>query len=168
MRQAIAGVNVATREEVEVMTVWPSNAAYGLGRTLGRLYSLKAGISVFTVGHLIALASIPIALGLYFLKILPFVGQRYTLTNRRIIVKTGIAGVEAKSVDLDRFDAIDIVVQPGQEWYHAGDLVFRKGNVETFRLEGVSRPRAFRSTCLKSHMSHVGVKKSLERQAVQA
>lgn len=168
MRQAIAGVNVSSREEVEVMTVWPSIAMYGLGKTLGRLYNIKTGIYVFTIGHFIALASIPIALALYFLRIAPFIGQRYTLTNRRIIVKQGMKGREAKSVELDRFDAIDIVVQPGQEWYDAGDLVFRKGNVETFRLEGVSRPRAFRSTCIKSHMGFVGVKKSLERQAVPA
>jgi hypothetical protein len=34
------------------------------------------------------------------------------------------------------------------------------GNVETFRLTGVSRPEAFRSTVLKAHQIYVGVKKT--------
>ena len=72
--------------------------------------------------------------------------------------------MEDKAVDLDRFDRIDIDVVPGQAWYHAGDLVFRLGNVETFRLEGVSRPAAFRETCLKSHLAHATVKQSRQRQ----
>jgi hypothetical protein len=36
--------------------------------------------------------------------------------------------------------------------------------VETFRLEGVSRPEAFRSTCMKAHMGYVGVKKAMARK----
>jgi hypothetical protein len=40
--------------------------------------------------------------------------------------------------------------------------------VETFRLEAVSRPDSFRHTCLKSHVSFVGVKQALARQPVHA
>jgi hypothetical protein len=69
-------------------------------------------------------------------------------------------GAEIKSVSLDRFDAIDIVVEPGQAWYKAGDLVFRQGAVETFRIWGVPRPETFRQTILKANMSFVGVQKA--------
>jgi hypothetical protein len=113
----------------------------------------------FRVGNLIALLSIPIALVLYFMRIAPGIGVRYRLTNRRIIVERGLTSVQDKAVDLDRFDSVNVDVQPGQAWYHAGDLVFKLGNVETFRLEGVSRPEAFRETCLKSHLAHSMVKK---------
>jgi hypothetical protein len=68
-------------------------------------------------------------------------------------------GSELKSVALDRFDSIETVVQPGQAWYKAGDLVFRLGQVETFRIAGVPRPETFRQTCLKANMSFVGVQK---------
>ena len=51
------------------------------------------------------------------------------------------------------FDAIDVQVMKGEGWYHAGDLVFRRGTVETFRLCGVSRPEAFRQTCMKAHLA---------------
>jgi hypothetical protein len=87
------------------------------------------------------------------------------VTNRRIIVERGLQAKEEKSVDLDRFDAIDIDVDLGQEWYDAADLVFRQGDIETFRLEGVSRPAAFRQVCLKSHQAYVGVREALGREA---
>ena len=147
------------------MTVWPSLAALGVGRALGQGFAIKwPDVYIFRLGNLLALLSIPLVLPLYFLKVLPFVGTRYMLTNRRVVVLRGIVGKEEKFVDLDRFDTIEIVVEPGQAWYHAGDLVFKQGNVETFRLEGVSRPEAFRSTCLKSQMAHAGVKRARAKQ----
>ena len=87
---------------------------------LGRLYSIKAGFYIFTVGNLLCLLTIPLALVLYFKRIGPFVGLRYRLTNRRIVVERGLSAKEEKSLALDHFDEIDIVVRPGQEWYHAG------------------------------------------------
>ena len=65
-----------------------------------------------------------------------------------------------KSVALDRFNAIDIVVQPGQAWFKAGDLVFRQDQVETFRIWAVPRPETFRQTCLKARHSYVGVQQA--------
>ena len=160
-REPIAGVFPAQTNERTVMTVWPSIACYGLGRSMGQAFAIRwPDVYIFRLGNLIALASIPVALVLYFLRVLPFVGTRYTLTNRRVIVLKGLIPQEDKFVDLDRFDTIDIAVLPGQAWYDAGDLVFKQGNVETFRLAGVSRPEAFRQTCFKAHMANVGVKKS--------
>jgi hypothetical protein len=162
--EPIAGVIPAEVKEATIMTVWPSVAMYGLGRLLGQWYAIRwPDIYIFRLGNLIALASIPVALVLYFLRIAPGFGVRYRLTNRRIVVERGITGKEDKAVDLDRFDRIEIEVQPGQAWYDAGDLVFMLGNVETFRLAGVSRPEAFRATCLKAHIAHTGVKKARKK-----
>jgi hypothetical protein len=163
--QPIAGVVPAEIKETTVMTVWPSVAKYGLGRVLGQAFAIRwPDIYIFRLGNLIALLSIPIALPLFFLRIAPGIGTRYRLTNRRIIVERGLTSVEDKAVDLDRFDSIAVEVQPGQAWYHAGDLVFRLGNVETFRLEGVSRPVVFRETCLKSHLAFATVKRARQRR----
>ncbi len=168
MKQAIAGVVARDMVEVDVMTVWPSISAYPSGRFLGRLYANRFGIYVFRIGNLIALASIPHALALYFYRILPWVGARYTLTNRRVIVQRGIQAVEDKSTELDRFNRIEVEVQPGQSWFKAGNLLFYQGQTETFRLEGVSRPEVFREVCMKSNASYLGVKAALERQAASA
>lgn len=165
MHSAIAGVAPFEEKEVTVMTVWPSIARYPSGRWLGTLYSISIGIWPFTLGHLIAILSIPHALFLYFWRVLPGVGARFRLTNRRVIEERGLMHEPVKSVELDRFDSIEIEVLPGQAWYSAGNLIFKLGNAETFRLEGVSRPEAFRAQCIKSHMAYVGVKKSISSAA---
>jgi hypothetical protein len=176
MNQPIAGQMPSAIQEVTVMTVWPSLSATGFGRFWGRLFAIEFGFRLFgvpiTVGRLLALVSIPFMLALYFLMRLPrfpgvLIGIRnpwcshYRLTNRRVVVENPF-GAEVKSVSLDRFDAIDVVVQPGQAWFKAGDLVFRLGPVETFRLAAVPRPETFRQTCLKANLSFVGIKKLRE------
>lgn len=231
MKQAVAGVRPAEVEEAHVMTIYPSVAATSLGRTLGKLFAIRApDLYVFRLGNLFALLSIPIALALYFGRLAPSLyrltpsGGCYRLTNRRVLAlrneihhdagrqKIGVAlgllaavvgiivcrfivaiffpglsiwvqlpiylavGVlgavkwyaigcwrfeffrEAKSVRLDAFDTIEVEVRPGQDWHHAGDLVFRSGATETFRLEGVSRPEAFRQACIKAQRAYNGVR----------
>lgn len=174
MNQPIAGIAPAQLQEVTAMTVWPSLSATAFGRFWGRLFALELGFRLFgvpvTLGRLIALASIPFMVALYFLMRLPrFPGVligiknpwcwQYRLTNRRVIMENPFGG-EAKSVALDRFDAIDVVIEPGQRWFKAGDLVFRHGQTETFRIWGVPRPETFRQTCLKACLSFVGVQQA--------
>ena len=162
MKQAIAGVTPASVEEADIMTVWPSICAFPSGRFLGRLYTIAwPGVYIFRLGNLLALLSIPHALALYFYRVAPYVGIRYTLTNRRIVVRRGLMGVDDRWVDLDRFDTIEVAVRTGQQWFKAGDLVFRKDGVETFLLEGVSRPESFRHVCINAHKSYMGVKQAL-------
>lgn len=164
VQQAITGVAPAQTQETTVMTVWPSVARFGLGRMLGTLYDIRMpDIYFFRLGRLLALLFIPVSLVLFFLRIAPGIGTRYTLTNRRVIVQKGWKMIEDKTIDLDRFDNIAIDVLPGQSWYDAGDLVFKLGDVETFRLDAVSRPEAFRSTVLKAHQIYVGVKRTQRR-----
>jgi hypothetical protein len=162
------------------MIVWPSLAASGYGRLWGRIYQNQLGFSIWgipvTLGRIMALVSIPFILPYYFHTLVPripfvFFGKpneacrRYRITDRRIVDEGGLGGVEFRSVALDRFDTIEIEVEPGQEWYHAGDLVFRQGNTETFRIQGISRPEAFRQACLKAQMAYTGVAKVLSGTA---
>lgn len=176
MNQPIAGVAPSQLNEVTVMTIWPSLSATGFGRFWGRLYAIDFGPRIFgvplTIGGLFALVSIPLMVALYFLMRLPrFPGiiigitnpwcWQYRLTNRRLVMENPFGG-ELKSISLDRFDTIEVAVEPGQAWYKAGDLVFRLGQVETFRIWGVPRPETFRQTCMKAHLSFVGVKKARE------
>lgn len=177
MKQPVAGVAPSTLEEVTVMTIWPSVAATGWGRLWGRLFSIDVGGSILgipvTVGRLLALVSIPFILPVYFHMLvprLPFVVfgvvnsscRRYRLTNRRVLVEHAMGGGEQRSVALDRFDNVEVDILPGQAWYHTGDLVFKLGAVETFRISGVPRPETFRHTCIKAQMSHAGVAKARE------
>ena len=160
MRQAIAGVTPPETAEATIMTVWPTIAATGLGRFLGRLYAIRLGIGWLTLGKIIALLSIPVAMPLFFAMLLPPMARRYRLTNRRVAIEKGLRGAAERWVELSRFDAIDVIVRPGQAWYPAGDLVFRNGQVETFRLVGVSRPETFKRTCLKARQGYVSVQQA--------
>jgi hypothetical protein len=164
---AISGVVPPRVAEATVMTVYPSVASTTLGQTLGRLYRIKSGVGPVSIGRLSLLATIPLGLMLYLSLRLPWAIRRYRLTNRRVCIERGVNPQVEQYVDLDRFDAIDVVVAPGQEWYAAGDLIFRRGQIETLRLPGVSRPESFRQTCLKVRQSYVSVQ-ALQPEVVGA
>jgi hypothetical protein len=161
MKQAIAGIAPSQTSEVTVTIEWPTIAATGMGRMLGRLYEIKAGVWIFTLGRMFMGLTIPIGLFLFFWMLAPWNLQRYRLTNRRVILEKGPKFRPEMFVDLDRFDRIEIDVRPGQGWYPAGNLIFKLGNIETFRLEGVGHPETFRTICMKSHQAYVGVRKSV-------
>ena len=166
MEEAIAGAASPESDEVTSMIVWPSIAATPAGRLVGRLAAVKLGIGrFFTLGKLLAVATIPISLAAFAWKLMPFVARRYRLTSQRIIIQSGLSAVDQTSIRLDEFDAIDVLHLPGQEWLRAGEMVFRKDGREVFRLSGVTRPESFRQTCLKARTALVSVRKVLEEQA---
>ena len=160
-RSSIAGVVPPATSEATIMAVWPSVAGSSSGQFFGNLFLLDLGLWPVTVGNLIALASIPVMLLLYFSMRLPWAITRYRLTNRRVTIDRGIAWKVEQYVDFDRFDTIEVQVRPGQDWFHAGDLVFRLGATETFRLSGIRRPEVFRQACLKVQQSYLSVASSV-------
>ena len=157
MSGPVSGVVPPSVAEATIMTVWPSVAVTGLGRSLGMLYLIKEGFGPVSIGRLALLATIPIGLMLYLSLRLPWAIRRYRLTNRRVIVEQGINPQVKQFVPLSGFDTVDVEVSPGQEWYAAGDLVFRRGPIETLRLSGVSRPESFRRVCLEARQAYVSV-----------
>lgn len=167
--QPIAGVVPLNEAEVPLTTAYPSVCYFGIGRWLGQLYAIRwPNLFIFRLGHLLAGACIPVSLNLYLARVGPFSAVRYLLTSRRVVVLRGMQQQEQKSVSHDRYDEIRVRVRPGQEWYHAGDLIFYRDNVETFRLEAVSRPEIFRRTCLEARTAYVATKKALEEQGSAA
>lgn len=168
MKQAIAGVSPARADEAAVTTQWPSISALPAGQFLGRLYSIRwPDFYFFRLGNLFALVSIVtlVPTALYFYKLLPRLGTRYRLTNRRVLTCRGLSAREESAVNLNDFDSIEIEVLPGQQWFHAGELVFRHEGTEVYRLPGAARPEAFRQTILKTRTAYIGVRQVMERQA---
>jgi hypothetical protein len=74
------------------------------------------------------------------------------------VVERGLSYRESKSIDLDKFESIDLDVKPGYRWFDAADLVFRQGKTEVFRLEAIARAHAFREVCWKSHQAYMSVR----------
>ncbi len=150
MQQPIAGVAPPETAEVTIAVVWPSIAATSLGRRLGRLYAIDAGLPWLTFGKLFALASIPIVLPLFFWMLRPRASRRYRVTNRRVLIERGVGGAFEAGIALGDFDRVEIDTLEGQGWYPAGDLRLLAGEREMLRLAGVPRPEPFRQTILKA------------------
>ena len=152
----------------KIMTVWPGIASMAFGRWVGRLAGNRLGHGFFTVGKLLAIATIPVSLATYLWRLMPGACRRYTLTNRRLIIQLGLTAKNGPSIGLDAFQTIDVVILPGQEWLHAGDLVFQRDGKEVFRLRGVSRPDAFRQICLKARNALICGREVCQQQAAVA
>ncbi len=150
------------------MVVCPSVSASPLGRFLGRLYDTRVGVPVLNLANLFLVLSIPIAIALYLWTVLPGVGTRYRITNRRVIVERGLKDKEVRSLRLDQFDRMVIEQLPGQRWFRSADLIFYDGQQEVFRLAGVPYPDVFRAACQKASMTYRGVQEVLARQAVSS
>jgi hypothetical protein len=167
MTEVIADVAPPELDEVTSMVVWPSIGATSLGRLVGRMAGARYRIGrFFTLGRLLAVVSIPLALVAFAWKLMPFAARRYRLTNRRIVIHKGLSAAEDGSVDLDEFDAIEVQVLPGQQWLRAGELIFRRGDDEVFLLSGVGSPESFRHTCLEARTALLSVREVLQRQQV--
>jgi len=160
-----AVIALPDRTERTAMITWPTIGATRPGRWVGQLAENKIGLGRFlTLGKLLAVATIPLSLGVFAWQLLPYVYRRYRITDRRIVVDRGLSLVEDRSIGLDEFDSIEIAVLPGQEWLRAGELVFRRDGIEVFRLPGVSRPVPLREVCLKARTALLAVREVLKQQ----
>jgi hypothetical protein len=150
------------------MTVWPGIASMAVGRWVGRMAGNRTGYGFFTLGKLLALVTIPVSLIAYLWRLMPGACRRYALTGRRLMIQHGLTAQDGPSLGLDEFETIEVAVLPGQEWLHAGELIFKRDGKELFRLSGVSRPEAFRQVCLKARTALVSGRQVCQQQAAVA
>jgi len=168
MRPPIPGIAPSLLAETTSVVAWPSIGSLSLGRRVGRLSGVSLGVGPFTLGKALAVASIPLALGVFAWQFLPFFSRRYRITNRRIMILRGLTLREGPSIGLDEFDAIRVDILPGQDWLRCGEVVFLRDGSEVFRLSGGSRPAVFRQICLKARMALICVQDVLHAQAQTA
>lgn len=158
---AISGVSAST--EAEIMTVYPSVAAYGLGRSLGTLYDCipMRIMGVKLSNLLLVLPTAPLPAALYFLQ--KITGQKYVLTNRSFQIWYALGSRKITQVALSDISNVVVRELPGQQFYKAGDLILlgAKGE-EIMTLAGVPYPHIFRQTILEARDSRQQVAKSLE------
>jgi hypothetical protein len=153
--QPIAGVYPSQIREQVVMEVWPSICSLGLGRALGRLYGVRGRLGPIHFSLLVGLVTFPLAIALYLWpgRLL----RRYTLTNRRVVVRRGALPKDAESVSLGELSEVRVAAQPGQAFYNAADLELLCGDRVALRLAGVPSPESFRRTILKARDARVHV-----------
>lgn len=140
-KQVVTGVVPPQLDEAVMRVAWPSVAAFpavaGLGRVLTRTI----------VGAPLAwLLMAPF----YFRKVLPFLARRYTLTNRRLMIQTGLKPTAAQEVALAEIEDLRVIEDSNAAFYRAATLeVLSKGQV-VLRLPGVPGYHAFRHAVLNA------------------
>jgi hypothetical protein len=90
-QQVATGATPPPAGEVMIREVWPSVTVIPAAAALGQ--KLIRSIVLAPLGWLLLLP-------VYFLKILPFVAKRYTLTNRRLMIRRGLKATPAVEVAL--------------------------------------------------------------------
>lgn len=161
-KQPILGVS-ASHENV-VTTTWPSVAAQGIGRFLGMLMDLSPAKIPFTnipiTNAIFAPLTAPLfALGYVSEKVL---GKKYVVTNRAVQIWSSISTHMDGEVSLSDVVDVEIVVQPGQAFFHAGDVQLIGANgTPALTLKGVNRPDVFKQTILKARDARTHVAAAL-------
>jgi hypothetical protein len=108
-----------------------------LGRVLMRTYVLAP------------LAWLMLALP-YFIKVVPGLARRYTLTNRRVMIRRGMRPAPAKEVALGDIDEVRITQDANSAFFGSATLeIVSKGQV-ALALPGVKGPEAFRQAILNA------------------
>jgi hypothetical protein len=169
-RQAVAGLMPPQLGEAMIREVWPSVLAYAHGPSKAAA-ALMRTIILAPFGWLIlGLGVFPIAVGLadvtllvlppgWLLLIPAFrrkfgrsfqVCRRYTLTNRRLMIRKGLRPSTREEVPLSDIDDVRVVPESLDAFYRAGDLeVISKGQV-VIKLPGVPEPESFRHSILNA------------------
>jgi hypothetical protein len=166
--QAISGVSAGT--EAEIMTAYPSLAATGLGRGIGRLCEgvlITHGIPwwrlIITLPLWLVVVPISLTVTLTLYVVTKIAGQRFVLTNRNLQVRQMIGVRLNAQAPLADIKSVEIRESPGQAFYKAADLVVQGADGKTLiRLEGVQRPAVFRQTILEARDARQQVAESLK------
>jgi len=151
-------------DEQVVKVVWPSIAAWRLGRWIGRIWGralARGPVAAFFVGFFLA----PLAALVYFWRLRPKRCRRYFVTNERILVVEGILGRVVEEAPWSRITGMEIVILPGQAALGAADVHIYEGDRVVLRLPGVSFVENFIRVCQRTQQACLMVASSLKRQA---
>src|SRR5438045_6190659 len=99
-QQAVTGVVPPEFGEARVREVWPSVAIIPGLATLGRI--LTRTIFLAPLAWLIMAV-------VYFGKVMPILARRYTLTNRRLMIRRGWKAVVQQEIPLGQIDEVRLV-----------------------------------------------------------
>src|SRR4051812_8470079 len=135
-RQAVAGLMPPQLDEALIREAWPS------------VLDRSAGLATLASKLIKSVALAPLGWGLlaplFALRLAPFLCKRYTLTNRRLMVRRGLRPRPAQQVELKDIDDVRVVPGSYNPFFRAGTLeVVAKGQV-ALTLGGVPEPEGFR------------------------
>jgi len=143
-QQVATGVVPPQLGEAVIREVWPSVTIIPAVASLGR--KLICSIFLAPLGWLLLLP-------VYFLKVLPFVARRYTLTNRRLMVRRGIKAVPSTEVALGYIDDVRLVDSTIDTFFRSATLEIISNGKVSFTLPAVPDPEGFRRAILDARIA---------------
>ena len=146
--QIITGVVPPQLQEAMIREWWATTAANAPVMTLAR--KLIGTIFLAPIGWLL-IAPFWAKRFLGFLPGLSFLTVKYTLTNRRLMIRAGMKPHATKEIPLDQIGDVRIKTDGNSEFYTTGELqILRKDGTTAFEMPGVSEPESFRQAILQS------------------
>src|SRR6266849_5629294 len=145
-RQAVTGVTPPQEKEALIREVFPSVVASPLpgakaGARLGRI--LNRSIIGAPLGWALLLPP-------YFAKVMPFLAKRYTLTNRRVMIRRGLLPKPTHEVSLAEIEDVHFYKDADSDFYREGTIEIIAGGKPVLTLEGVPEPESFREAILNA------------------
>jgi len=145
-KQAITGVTAPQTGESIIRVAWPSLAAYPTIATLGRKLILS---------YVLAPLGWALMLPFYFRKVLPGLGTRYAVTNRRVMIQRGIRPAMSQEVLLAAIDEVRFIRDDNSDFFRAATLEIVSGGQVKLTMPGVPEAEAFRHAILNACMAFV-------------
>ncbi len=157
--QAISGVSTG---ENQIMTVFPSICAGGLGRLLGILYDcIPVPVMTTNLSRLLfVLPTAPIGALLYGLS--KFFGNKYVLTNNAVEIWSVIGKRRGGTVPLADIAGYETTQRSGMAFFQASDLeLLSESGDSLLTLPGLPRAEVFGETIMKAQRAKSSVASSL-------
>ena len=142
----VTGVIPPQLAEGRIREAWPSVAAVRMLAKIGR--ALTGTIVLAPLAWLLMS-------GFYFGKLLPFFMRRYTLTNRRLMIRKGWSGKVGDEVALADIDDVRLEQDANSEFFRAGTLGIVSGSSTVMTLYGVPEADSFRIAILNARNAWV-------------
>lgn len=149
-RQAISGLTPPQQREAIIREVRPSASAH----------PAVSGLAQKLTGTLILAPLAWLLLApLFLMKFLPFVCRRYTLTNRRLMIRRGLAKPHPiHEVALADIDEVRIDPASHNAFFQSATLEILSHGKVVLILPGVAQPEAFRQSVLNAYRAWAPIK----------
>jgi hypothetical protein len=144
--QAVTGVVPPELSEARIREAWPSVAAFPALANLGRTLT---GTVVLAPLAWLLMASV------YFGKLLPFLACRYTVTNRRVMIRRGWSARPRHEIALGDIDDVRVVTDANSDFFRAGTIEILSKGLVALTLYGVPSPESFRHAILNARNAWV-------------
>jgi len=145
-QQAVTGVIPPEVAEARIREVYPSVARSGGAASLGK--ALTRTIILAPLAWLIMSLA-------YFGKVLPLSMTRYTLTNRRVMIRKGWSGAPSQEIPLAQIDDVRLNPASVDDFFRSADLeIISQGRV-ALTLPAVPDPESFRHAILHASTAWV-------------